>query len=319
MATPDALNTQTEGVEALDTQTEGVATHYDAVAADYHLQYRRQQLDAGAEYPANYFRLQMLVNRLASLGARRVYEVGVGEGTPLLTIAGMGIEVAGCDISEAMVEQAKMRVEQAGLPPSTVAWGDIQDSTTFAHQLNQGPFDAVVAAGVLPHVANDSLFLQNVSMLLRPGGAALIEFRNKLFSLFSFNSKTKEFIVEDLLRDVDPEVTREVAKDLEGRLAMDQPQARSTIGERASKDAAPGYDAILSKFHNPFELVDTFQRNGFVDARIHWYHYHPAPPMLESTLGDAFRRAAFALEHDPSDWRGYFLCSAGVVEATNNT
>lgn len=304
--------------KALNAQTEGVVNHYDALSADYHLQYRRQQLETGAEYPANYFRLQTLVNRLASLGAQRVYEVGVGEGTPLLTLARMGIEVAGCDISEAMVEQAKARVEQAGLPPSTVSWGDIQDSTTFAHQLKDGPFDAVVAAGVLPHVNNDSLFLQNISMLLRPGGTALVEFRNKLFSLFTFNRKTKEFIVEDLLRDVDPAVTQTVAEDLEHRLEMDQPRARTTIENVASKDPALGYDAILSKFHNPFELVDVFQRNGFVDTRIHWYHYHPAPPMLESILGDAFRRAAFALEHDPSDWRGYFLCSAGVVEATNN-
>jgi 2-polyprenyl-3-methyl-5-hydroxy-6-metoxy-1,4-benzoquinol methylase len=304
--------------EASSANTDDVASHYDTVAADYHLQYRRQQLDTGAEYPANYFRLQMLVNRLGSLGAQRVYEIGVGEGTPLLTLARMGIEVAGCDISESMVEQARMRVAQAGLPPSTVSWGDIQDSITFAHQLSNGPFDAVIAAGVLPHVANDSLFLQNVRMLLRPGGTALVEFRNKLFSLFTFNKNTKEFIIDDLLGGVDPEVTAAVAEDLEHRLAMDQPKFRATVGDCASEDAVPGYDAILSKFHNPFELVDTFQRNGFVDARIHWYHYHPAPPMLESTLGDAFRRAAFALEHDPSDWRGYFLCSAGVVEATNN-
>lgn len=301
-----------------NAQTDDVAAHYDTVAADYHLQYRRQQLDSGREYPANYFRLQILVNRLASLGARRVYEVGVGEGTPLLTLARMGIEVAGCDISEAMVEQAKTRIAEAGLPPSTISWGDIQDSVTFAHQLSDGPFDAVIAAGVLPHVANDSLFLKNLSMLLRPGGTALVEFRNKLFSLFSFNRKTKEFIIEDLLSGVDPAVTQTVAEDLERRLAMDQPQIRATVGESSESKTAPGYDAILSKFHNPFELIDVFQRNGFVDARIHWYHYHPAPPMLESVLGGAFRRAAFALEHDSSDWRGYFLCSAGVVEATNS-
>jgi 2-polyprenyl-3-methyl-5-hydroxy-6-metoxy-1,4-benzoquinol methylase len=302
-----------------NAQTEDIVAHYDTVAADYHLQYRRQQLDSGGEYPANYFRLQILVNRLSSLGAQRVYEVGVGEGTPLLTLARMGIEVAGCDISEAMVEQAKARVAQAGLPPSTISWGDIQDSVTFAHQLSDGPFDAVIAAGVLPHVANDSLFLQNLSMLLRPGGTALVEFRNKLFSLFSFNRKTKDFIVEDLLSGVDPAVTQAVADDLEHRLAMDQPQIRATVGgEDSASGLAPGYDAILSKFHNPFELIDVFQRNGFVDARIHWYHYHPAPPMLEPALDGAFRRAAFALEHDPSDWRGYFLCSAGVVEATNS-
>jgi 2-polyprenyl-3-methyl-5-hydroxy-6-metoxy-1,4-benzoquinol methylase len=299
--------------DAPGAQTGKVAAHYDAAAAEYHLQYRRESLDTIAEYPANYFRLQILVNRLASLGARRVYEVGVGEGTPLLTLAAMGIEVAGCDISEAMVEQARAHIAQAGLLPSAVSWGDIQDSVTFAHQLRDGPFDAVIAAGVLPHVANDSLFLRNVGMLLEPGGTALIEFRNKLFSLFTFNRKTREFVVGDLLRGVDPAVAQVVGEDLESRLQMDQPEVRAVAG-----DGAPGYDAILSKFHNPFELIDEFRRNGFVDARIHWYHYHPAPPMLEPILGEAFRRAAFALEHDASDWRGYFLCSAGVVEATKS-
>jgi 2-polyprenyl-3-methyl-5-hydroxy-6-metoxy-1,4-benzoquinol methylase len=304
----------TDPPETASAHSASVAAHYDAVAPDYHLQYRPEHNDGATEYPANYFRLQILVNRLASLGARRVYEVGVGEGTPLLTLAGMGIEVAGCDISETMVERARARLAQAGLPASAVSWGDVQDSVTFAHQLRDGPFDAVIAAGVLPHVTNDSLFLENVKMLLEQGGTALIEFRNKLFSLFTFNRKTKEFIVEDLLRGVDPAVVDVAAEYLESTLAVEEPEIRAT-----PSDGTPSYDSILSKFHNPFELVAEFQRHGFTDVRIHWYHYHPAPPLLEPALGDAFRRAGFALEHDPSDWRGYFLCSAGVVEATNGT
>jgi 2-polyprenyl-3-methyl-5-hydroxy-6-metoxy-1,4-benzoquinol methylase len=298
--------------ETASPETGDVAAHYDAVAADYHLQYRRENLDTLTDYPANYFRLQILVNRLARLRARRVYEVGVGEGTPLLTLAHMGIDVAGCDISEAMVERAKTQLLEAGLSPSAVSWGDIEDSTTFAHHLREGPFDAVIAAGVLPHVANDALFLENVGMLLRPGGTALVEFRNALFSLFTFNRKTREFILDDLLQGVDPLVRGVVAEELESRLAMDQPAPRTTLGDHG----APGYDAIPARFHNPFELLDEVQRRGFTDARIHWYHYHPAPPLLEPRLGPAFRKAAFALEHDPRDWRGHFLCSAGVVEAT---
>jgi 2-polyprenyl-3-methyl-5-hydroxy-6-metoxy-1,4-benzoquinol methylase len=294
------------------TQTGSVAAHYDAAAAGYHLQYQREQLDTLEEYPANYFRLQILTKRLARLGARRVYEVGVGEGTPLLRIAEMGIEIAGCDISESMVQRAKARLSEAGLSPSRVSWGDIEDSVTIAHQLREGPFDAVIAAGVLPHVANDSLFLENTGMLLKPGGTAMVEFRNKLFSLFTFNRKTREFIVEDLLEGVDPVVAHAVAEDLQSRVAMELPEVRATLAD----GQAPGYDAIPSKFHNPFELVCEFQRHGFANAQIHWYHYHPAPPLLESSLGAAYRKAAFALEHDPSCWRGYFLCSAGIVEAT---
>jgi 2-polyprenyl-3-methyl-5-hydroxy-6-metoxy-1,4-benzoquinol methylase len=292
---------------------ESVVAHYDAIAEDYHLQYRREQLAGAAEYPANYFRLQILVSRLASLEAKRVYEVGVGEGTPLLALAQMGIEVAGCDISQEMVERARARLLEAGLVPETVAWGDIQDSVTFAHQLRDGRFDAVIAAGVLPHVDNDSLFLDNLKMLLRDGGTALVEFRNKLFSLFTFNRNTLEFVIEDLLAGVDRGVLETVGEDLTARLAMDEPARR--LGARAG---APGYDAIPSKFHNPFELVQLFERHGFSDARIHWYHYHPAPPLLEGALGQRYRAAALALEHDPSDWRGHFLCSAGVVEATNS-
>ena len=41
--------------------------------------------------------------------------------------------------------------------------------------------------------------------------------------------------------------------------------------------------------------------------KIHWYHFHPAPPMLEKTIGPAFREAAMAMEYDQS-WRGMFLC-----------
>jgi 2-polyprenyl-3-methyl-5-hydroxy-6-metoxy-1,4-benzoquinol methylase len=292
---------------------ERVVAHYDAIAEDYHLQYRREQFAGAAEYPANYFRLQILVSRLASLEAKRVYEVGVGEGTPLLALAQMGIEVAGCDISQEMVERARARLLEAGLVPETVAWGDIQDSVTFAHQLRDGRFDAVIAAGVLPHVDNDSLFLENLKMLLRDGGTALVEFRNKLFSLFTFNRKTLEFVIEDLLAGVDETILETVGEDLTVRLAMDEPAPRLT-----AHAGAPGYDAIPSKFHNPFELVQLFERHGFGDARIHWYHYHPAPPLLEGALGQRYRAAALALEHDPSDWRGHFLCSAGVVEATNS-
>jgi 2-polyprenyl-3-methyl-5-hydroxy-6-metoxy-1,4-benzoquinol methylase len=296
----------------MSSETKGVRDHYDAVAGEYHRQYQRENLERLEKYPANYFRLQILTTRLAELGARRVYEVGVGEGTPLTTIARMGVDVAGCDISQAMVDTAQARFAEAGLDPELISWGDVEDSVTIAHSRRDGPFDAVIAAGVLPHVSNELLMLENVRMLLRDGGTALIEFRNKLFSLFTLNSKTKEFVLDDLLAGVDPQVKAVVEQDLDARLALDQPRRRDMTAD----GAGPGYDAILSKFHNPFEVLELFRRAGFSGARIHWYHFHPAPPMLEPQIGEGFRKAAFALEHDPSDWRGMFLCSAGVVEAT---
>jgi 2-polyprenyl-3-methyl-5-hydroxy-6-metoxy-1,4-benzoquinol methylase len=287
-----------------------VADHYDAVAGDYHRMYQRENLRTLEAYPANYFRLQILVARLAQSGCKRVYEVGCGEGTPLATMQKMGFDVAGCDISNAMVDRARAVFEKHGIPNDVIQWGDIEDSTTIAPQLRQGRYDAVIAAGVLPHVRNDTLFLDNVKMLLAPKGRVLIEFRNKLFSMFTFNRYTKDFILDDLLAGVGGEVKTVVAAELDRRLATNLPPARSTLS-----DGKPGYDAILSKFHNPFELVELFEKQGFTKPTIHWYHYHPAPPMLAEALGPAFREEAIRLEHDPSKWRGYFLCSAGVLEA----
>jgi 2-polyprenyl-3-methyl-5-hydroxy-6-metoxy-1,4-benzoquinol methylase len=286
-----------------------VARFYDEAAADYHRMYQRENLENLEYYPANYFRLQILVRRLAALGAKRVYEIGVGEGTPLVSMAKLGMEVAGCDIAESMVAAARKTFQAAGLSQELIQWGDVQDATTLAGQLRNGKFDAVVAAGVLPHVRDDRLMLETVKMCLKPGGTAFIEFRNKLFSLFTFNRLTKEFILDDLLAGVSSTVKAKVQAELDQRCAIDKPAIRT-----ARPGAELGYDEILARFHNPFELQDVFRSNGFTDVQVHWYHYHPAPPMMEATIGPDFRRAAMRLEHEGS-WRGMFLCSAGVIEA----
>jgi len=287
-----------------------VDEHYNAVAETYHQQYQRENLLSSRDYPANYFRLQILVQRLAELRISSVYEVGVGEGTPLATMAAMGLRVAGCDIADAMVSKAKENFSSRGLPPEAIRWGDIQDATTIIGQLADGAFDAVIAVGVLPHVANDQLTLKNMAMLIREGGRLFVEFRNKLFSLFTLNRYTKEFILNDLLETVDDDVKARVGQELDKRLAIELPPVHTV----AEDGKAPSYDSILSKFHNPFELTKVVEGCGFRDIRVHWYHYHPAPPMLEPALGQAFRKAAMALEHEGS-WRGFFLCSAGVIEA----
>ncbi|WP_119305202.1 class I SAM-dependent methyltransferase [Dongia deserti] len=283
-----------------DKSKPSVADHYDTVAADYHQMYQRENLEKLDSYPANYFRLQILARRIATLDAKRIYEIGVGEGTPLVALAKMGLEVAGCDISQEMVNAARQNFERAGLSQELIQWGDVEDATTLVGQLNSGKFDAVIAAGVLPHVRNDRLMLETVKMCLKPGGTALIEFRNKLFSLFTFNRRTRDFIIDDLLASVAPTIKDAVAAELDRRCDLSLPPIQA-------------YDRILSKFHNPFELQELFRVCGFEVVTIHWYHYHPAPPMLEKQLVE-FRKTAMALEHEGS-WRGMFLCSAGVIEA----
>jgi len=289
-----------------------VSKHYDAVAAGYQRQYQRDGLlDLSRPYPANYFRLQLLLNSFVAKGIKRVIEVGVGEGTPLSTLARAGIDVWGFDISSAMVDASRARLQENGMDPDHVFWADIQDPTTYAHVFKDGLFDGLMAMGVMPHVANDDMVLENIAALVRPGGSVFVEFRNSLFSLFTFNRYTADFILNDLLAGVSSELKAEVAKDLESRLRMDMPAKRTSVGG----SDAPGYDAILSRFHNPLEVLELFSKHGFEQVKLLWYHYHPAMPYLESIAPALFREEAIRLEHEASGWRGLFLCSAFVVEA----
>lgn len=290
-----------------------VADFYDATAANYHQQYERDGVrDLSRGYPANFFRLQLLLNSFVTNDVKRVIEVGVGEGTPLATIAKAGIQVAGFDVSEAMVERSRERMVEIGQNPADIIWGDIEDPTSYVELLAGGRYDAMMAMGVMPHVRNDEQVLRNMASLLNPGGLVFIEFRNKLFSLFTFNRYTYEFIMDDLLADVSDRMKNIVGENLKTKLEMDKPPVRETHHE---DENAVGYDAILSKFHNPFEVLDQFDQLGFEDAELLWYHYHPAMPWLADIDPAEFREEQIKLEHETSGWRGLFLCSAFVVQA----
>jgi 2-polyprenyl-3-methyl-5-hydroxy-6-metoxy-1,4-benzoquinol methylase len=289
-----------------------VSKHYDAVAASYDRQYERDLLyDLSRPYPANYFRLQLLLNSFAPRGLKRIIEVGVGEGTPLSVLGRAGLDVWGFDVSSAMVEASKARMHEHGMNPDHIFWADIQDPTTYAHVFRDGLFDGLMAMGVMPHITNDDMVLENMAALLRPAGSVFVEFRNSLFSLFTFNRYTADFILNDLLAGVSPKLKDMVAKDLGSRLRMDMPPTRTAV----NGSDAPGYDAIVSRFHNPFEVFDLFARHGFEQPELLWYHYHPAMPYLENSTQALFREEAIRLEHEASGWRGLFLCSAFVVEA----
>ena len=289
-----------------------VASHYDGSASSYGDQYDPEKLWTNAEYPANLFRLQLVQRLLAEAGSTSVYELGVGDASPLSTIGATGLRVAGNDVSPEMVRVARANMEAKGLDGSLITLLDAQDAAAVRaeHEL-RGEFDSVMALGVIPHVSDDAAFVKAMDDFLRPGGQLLLQFRNSMFSMFTFNRLTKEFILDELLVDVSQEIRDVVAADLDARLAVDKPPKRT-------RPTGDGYDEILSRFHNPFELAEVVKAAGYSDIRFHWYNYHPAYPMLAGSIdARAYREAQVALEHEGT-WRGMFLCSAGLIEATKN-
>jgi SAM-dependent methyltransferase len=286
-----------------------VASHYDGSAASYGDQYDPEKLWTNSEYPANLFRLELVQRLLAEAGVTSLYELGVGDATPLCRIGATGIRVAGNDVSPEMVKVARENLASHGLDPEAVSRLDVQESGAIAaEQQRVGAVDAVMALGVIPHVSDDHDFVSAMDGFLEPGGRLLLQFRNSMFSLFTFNRLTKEFILDELLAPVPQKFKDAVAADLDARLAVDKPPLRT-------RPTGDGYDEILSRFHNPFELADVVRSFGYSDLRFHWYNYHPTYPMLSGQFDPReYRQAQVNLEHEGS-WRGMFLCSAGLIEA----
>jgi 2-polyprenyl-3-methyl-5-hydroxy-6-metoxy-1,4-benzoquinol methylase len=286
-----------------------VHEHYQASSATYSEQYDESRIFTSEEYPANYFRLKRIKERVQALGLTSIYELGIGDGSPLAAMAELGLKVGGSDLTEGMLDVARAQFEAKGFDPSVITWGDIQDRSTLEGAIATGPYDGVMALGVLPHVRDEAAVIDNMSAFIGSGGTLFLQFRNSMMSLWSFNRLTVEFIEDELLKGQSEEVKEVVRQGLEPRLAMDKPPKREWDVN------GPAYDEILAKFHNPYELKELVESKGFRDVRFHWYNYHVTPPMMAKELGQTFRTAGIAMEPS-TDWRGMFLCSAGVIEAT---
>lgn len=255
-------------------------------------------LDGG--YPANHFAFRQVLNVLHENGAQRLVEIGVGGGRAIPIFTAAGIEIHGVDNNAEMVDISAAVMAEAGLPADRISWGDIEDSLSLSAIRQRGPFDALLAMGVLPHVTHEVAALENMRHLVEPGGRVFVECRNKLFSLVTFNRFTYEFIMDDLLAGVSGPV-----KDAAGEF----------LRSRVDVDVPPQPTGHPAKYHNPFEVDELFEAAGFTDVRVRPFHYHASMPRFEKELGAAFRAESIALENEPSGWRGLFLCSAFVVEA----
>jgi len=290
-----------------------VSAHYDGSAPSYHEQYDPNLIWKNAEYPANYFRLQKVIEILRERGVSSVYDLGAGEASPIIAIReALGEEVRASDLSPEMVRLGKENLVKHGMDPEWLTLVDIRDMEAIKTEAARvGQFDAVIALGVIPHVEDDSWFVDAMSLFLKPGGTLILQFRNSMFSMFTFNRLTKEFILEELMAPIPQQFRDVVAADLDQRLAVDKPPIRR-------REDGHGYDEILSKFNNPLELAEVVKAQGFTDLSYRWYNFHPTYPMIAGSIDPKdYRQGQIDLESDTS-WRGMFLCSAGMIIATKN-
>jgi SAM-dependent methyltransferase len=279
--------------------------------------YYKDYYQSGAPYPPVH--VELLRGLVLESGARTVLDAGCGPASFLRHLTGDGLELFGFDLTAEMVEEARRVFGEKGLEPGRVWQGSVLDAEAYrapAGSTYPQQYDAAVCVGVMPHVAaeHDAVVFANMRQALRPGGLAVIEARNQLFSLFTLNRPSYEFISNDLIRAEERRASAGAERPaLDAALEKMQAQFRMDLPPiRRGKAGEPGYDEVVSRTHNPLAMRPQFEAAGFRDVRVLFYHYHVVPPMFAAQLPEYFIRESVAME-DPADWRGHFMASAFVL------
>ena len=264
-----------------------------------------------------------LVRRIVDdIAPTRLLDAGCGPASMLRHLCAEGRETYGFDLTPEMVEEARRVMGGLGVPGSHVWEGSVLEPEDFLPPGGAGAeFDCTVCCGVLPHIPaeTDAACIANILASLRPGGYAVVEARNELFSLFTLNRYSNQLFMQSL---VPVNALRLAASNagevsgLEQGLRQVERMFRTDLpAVRKGKEAEPGYDEVLSRVHNPLVLREQFLRGGFDEVRLAYYHFHCLPPMVQALAPQAYREASLAMEANPEDWRGLFMASAFFIVA----
>jgi SAM-dependent methyltransferase len=257
---------------------------------------------------------------LKEKGIGTMLDAGCGPASMLRDLELPGLQRFGFDLTPEMLAEGQRVLSGQGVPEKHLWLGSVLDAQAFRRGPPTAPeyYDAAICFGVLPHVpvGSDLSVLGNLASAVRPGGMVACEARNELFSLFTLNRYSRDFFCSRLIEE--PKLLasacdsselgalQKALKGLDRQFRMDLPPTRKGY------EHEPGYDEVLSRTHNPFELRELAMQAGLRNVEVFFYHYHALPPMLESAVPAIFRRVSVAME-DPRDWRGHFMASAFIL------
>lgn len=294
--------------ERLESQ---VARCYSTWAEDYFDNYYGDT----AGYPPVHATLirELLINQ----GCTSILDAGCGPASFLRFVADLSADWYGFDLTEEMVQEARNVLQDLNRPVESVWAGSVLEDEAFFPKNHGVNFDAVLLVGVLPHtpIGEEVNILRRMKNAAHPGALLIAEARNALFSLFTMNRPTYEFLTDRLIRLQDlsetleqesPGASESIRADIRSRLRMDLPLVRG------GKVDEPGYDEIQSVTHVPFELQQMANDAGWTDTELLFCHYHALPPMYTDEAPSAIRDANLRMEN-PADWRGLFMASTVLV------
>lgn len=275
-------------------------THFGNQASVYGVQYENLD-DRVNDYHPNTYRLKIFLDFLEAIKPNSVLDIGCGSGEPVIEMLKLGYNVQAFDASPDMVETAKANIVQAGFDSATVTQSDMESMLDNS----QDTFDCITAMGSIYYAEDFHSTMLGISKALEKGGSFIASFRNELFSLFSLNEYTLEFLFQKCIPTnvLNSEAENKIKKSIESRLFQNKFISDSIDANR-----------VHSTFHNPLTIADMLSQYDLSLEATKYYHFHPLPPIFIQDYPDVFKTGSQQMENS-DDWRGLFMASCFVIKA----
>ena len=135
------------------------------------------------------------IDKLVSLNDKRVVDVGCGGGILTESMAALGADVTGIDLSEKAISVAKLHLLESG---HKVTYDKISAEEFAA--LHAGEFDVVTCMEMLEHVPDPASTVRACAALVKPGGWCIFSTINRNPKAYLFAVIGAEYILNLLPR-----------------------------------------------------------------------------------------------------------------------
>lgn len=143
------------------------------------------------------------INQCAPLAGKKVLDIGCGGGILSDSMARLGAQVQGIDLSTKALKVAQLHALEAGTP--NVNYREVSAEALAAEQAAQ--YDVVTCMEMLEHVPDPASIVQACSTLVKPGGWVFFSTLNRNPKSFLFAIVGAEYVLNLL-----PRGTHEYAK-----------------------------------------------------------------------------------------------------------
>ena len=202
-----------------------------------------------------------LVELAALRAGERAMDVGTGTGMvpfEVARVAPAGCSIVGVDISTGMIEMARRNAERRGLPPSRVAFRQMDAE---ALDTRDGEYDVMLSAFALGHMPNPERAVDEMFRALRPGGRLLITVGSRP-PLFSVSTITHS--LAELRRRAQALRGRRRSSDL-----LDAVVDRRLPPETGQPEGSP----LATQLSRAKPLATLLQSSGFIGIEQTWQNY----------------------------------------------